>query len=313
MQLLGERPPLALVACSDDWMSRALENVFQQRGYVVAHTRSGTQALELARLANHDLLVLDESLPDIPVLELSRLIRDSSQYDHSIPVVITSPTPADPRSRLMAYNAGAWEYCSHPVDLDPVFTKLETFLRARGELLISRTQDFVNTNTGLYTSFGLRQLAGKLSARAQRNHEAFACVAFAPQVQDREIGSSMLWKESPSGFADVAHVFREQSRQSDVVGHVGDSRLAILAPDTDAAGARLLVARLQRELDRASQNKTIAGQIRLRVGYSAVPDLAESRINVAELVHRAQSALDHAPLQGEATAVVSFDDLPIFE
>ncbi|OLE14478.1 MAG: hypothetical protein AUG20_04375 [Gemmatimonas sp. 13_1_20CM_3_60_15] len=180
-------------------------------------------------------------------------------------------------------------------------------------MLISKTHDFVNSNTGLYTSFGLRQLAGKLSARAQRNHEAFACVAFAPQVQDREVGSSMLWKESPSGFADVAHVFREQSRQSDVVGHVGDSRLAILAPDTDAAGARLLVARLQRELDRASQSKTIGGQIRLRVGYSAVPDLAESRVNVAELVHRAQSALDHAPLQGESTAVVSFDDLPIFE
>ncbi|HJP60396.1 MAG TPA: response regulator, partial [Gemmatimonadaceae bacterium] len=168
MQLLGERPPLALVACSDDWMSRALENVFQQRGYVVAHTRSGMQALELARLSNHDLLVLDESLADVEVIELCRSIRDGSQFDHSIPVVITSSTPSDPRSRLIAYNAGAWEYCSHPVDLDPVFTKLETFLRARGELILSRSQDFVNANTGLYTSFGLRQLAGKLSARAQR-------------------------------------------------------------------------------------------------------------------------------------------------
>jgi len=312
MQLLAERPPLALVACSDDWMSRALENVFQQRGYVVAHTRSGNQALELARLANHDLLVLDESLDDIPVLDVSRTIRDGSQFDHSIPVVITASTPADPRSRLTAYNAGAWEYCSHPVDLDPVFTKLETFLRARNELVLTRSQDFVNSSTGLYTSFGLRQLAGKMSARAQRNHEAFACVAFSPQVLDREIGSSMLWKESPTGFADVAHVFREQSRQSDVVGHVGESRLAILAPDTDAAGARLLVARLQRELDNAAKNKLISGQIRLRAGFSAVPDLAGSKLNVAELVHRAESALDRAPIQGEGESVVSFDDLPIY-
>ena len=311
MQVL-ERPPLALVACSDDWMSRALENVFQQRGYVVAHTRSGNQALELARLANHDLLVLDESLDDIPVLDVSRTIRDGSQFDHSIPVVITASTPADPRSRLTAYNAGAWEYCSHPVDLDPVFTKLETFLRARNELVLTRSQDFVNSSTGLYTSFGLRQLAGKMSARAQRNHEAFACVAFSPQVLDREIGSSMLWKESPTGFADVAHVFREQSRQSDVVGHVGESRLAILAPDTDAAGARLLVARLQRELDNAAKNKLISGQIRLRAGFSAVPDLAGSKLNVAELVHRAESALDRAPIQGEGESVVSFDDLPIY-
>ncbi|HJP85470.1 MAG TPA: response regulator [Gemmatimonadaceae bacterium] len=312
MQLLEQRPPVALIACSDDWMSRALENVFQQRGYVVAHTRSGIQALELARLANHDILVLDESLADIDSLEVCRAVREGSQFDHSIPVVITSPTPGNPRARLTAYNSGAWEYCSHPVDLDPIFTKLETFLRARGELLLTRTQDFVNANTGLYTPFGLRQLAGKLSARAQRNHEAFACVAFSPQVLDREVGSSTLWKEDASGFADVAHVFREQSRQSDVVGHVGDSRLAILAPDTDAAGARLLVARLQRELNNASRKKVIGGQVRLRVGFSAVQDLADSKLNVAELVQRAESALDHAPIQGESDAVVSFEELPVF-
>jgi CheY-like chemotaxis protein len=312
MQLTLERPPLALVACSDDWMSRALESVFQERGYVVANTRSGAQALELAKLANHDLLVVDESLSDMTAVEVCRAIRESNRYDHSIPLVVTSPTPADPRSRLAAFTAGAWEFCSHPVDLEPVFAKLETFLRARGEIAIARAEDFVNSTTGLYTSFGLRQLAGKLGARALRKHEPFACVAFAPQVLDREVGSSMLWKESPVGFADVAHVFREQSRQSDVVGHVGDYRLAILAPDTDAAGARLLVARLQHELDRATENHTIDGQVRLRVGYSAVSDLASSKVNVAELVHRAESALDHAPIQGDGDAIISFDDLPIF-
>lgn len=312
MQLSLERPPLALIACSDDWMSRALENVFQVRGYVVAHTRSGAQSLELAKLANHDLLVVDESLTDMSALDVCSAIRESPRFDHSIPIIVTSPTPADPRTRMAAFIAGAWEYCSHPVDLEPVFVKLKTFLRAHAEITTARSEDFVNSATGLYTSFGLRQLAGKLGARALRRHEPFACVAFAPQVQDREVGSSMLWKEDPIGFADVAHVFREQSRQSDVVGHVGDSRLAILAPDTDAEGAKLLVARLQRELNRASKNKAISGQIRLRAGYSAVADLAMSRINVAELVHRAESALDHAPLQGEGDAIVNYEELPIF-
>jgi hypothetical protein len=69
---------------------------------------------------------------------------------------------------------------------------------------------------------------------------------------------------------------------------------------------------LQRELDRASNNKSIGGQVRLRAGYSAVSDLAASKVNVAELVHRAESALDHAPIQGQGDAIVSFDDLPIF-
>jgi len=311
MELSLDRPPLVLIACGDDWMSRALESVFQQHGYVVANTRSGAQTMELARLANHDLLVLDESLSDVKAVDVCRAIRDGALYDHSIPIVITSPTPVNPHARMAAFGAGAWEYCSHPVDLEPVFVKLETFLRARVELLQIRSEDFVNATTGLYTSFGLRQLAGKLGSRALRKHEAFACVAVAPQVLDREVGSSMLWTETPAGFADVAHVFREQSRQSDVVGHVGDSRFAILAPDTDAAGARLLVARLQRELDKASKNKSIAGQVRLRAGYSAVSDLATSNLNVAELVHRAESALDHVPFKGEGDIVVSFEDLPI--
>jgi len=312
MQLSLERPPLALIACGDDTMSRALESVFQQHGYVVANTRSGAQAMELARLANHDLLILDESLADMRAIDVCRVIRDGTQFDHSIPIVLTSPTPVDQRSRMAALIAGAWEYCSNPIDLEPVFVKLETVLRGRGELVLARSEEFINATTGLYTSFGLRQLAGKLGARALRGHEAFACVAVAPQVHDREVGSSMLWKESAAGFADVAHVFREQSRQSDVVGHVGDSRFAILAPDTDAAGARLLVARLQRELDKASRNKSIGGEVRLRAGYSAVSDLASANVNVAELVHRAQSALDHAPIQGEDDAIVSFDDLPVF-
>ena len=69
---------------------------------------------------------------------------------------------------------------------------------------------------------------------------------------------------------------------------------------------------MQRELDRASKNKSIGGEVRLRVGYSAVTDLAASKVNVAELVHRAESALDHAPLQGEGDAIVSYDDLPTY-
>ena len=75
---------------------------------------------------------------------------------------------------------------------------------------------------------------------------------------------------------------------------------------------RVDVARLQRELDKASKNKSIGGEVRLRAGFSAVSDLATANVNVAELVHRAESALDHAPIQGESDAIVSFDDLPVF-
>jgi len=91
---------------------------------------------------------------------------------------------------------------------------------------------------------------------------------------------------------------------------MGESRLAILAPDTDAEGARLLVARLQRELDKAASNKKISAPVKLRAGYSAVSDLAASRLNVAQLVNRAESALDYIPRRKNGDTVLNYDDLP---
>jgi len=290
-------------------MSRALESVFQRHGYVDAHTRSGAQAIELAGLVHHDVVVLDESLEDAAAAEVCRTLRDGALFDHTVPVVINSSGPFDASARVAAYAAGAWEYCTHPTDLEILFLKLETFVRARREVAQADSELFVNAATGLYTSFGLRQLAGKFGARALRKHEAFACVAFSPQLQDRELGSTTTVRDTLGGFADVAHVFREHSRQSDIVGHMGESRLAILAPDTDAEGARLLVARLQREMDRASKSKAIP-EFKLRAGYSAVSDLAASKLNVAELVHRAESALDHIPRGDDPHPVLNFDDLP---
>jgi PleD family two-component response regulator len=306
---LYSRAPLCLIAAGDETMSRALETVFLQHDYVVAHSRSGAQTIELARVSNHDVLVLDESLQDVDAIKVCATLREGVAYDHSVPVLITSPAPVEQRVRRSAYAAGAWEYFSVPLDIQTIFQKLDTFLRARMELSSAQSEVFVNTSTGLYTAYGLRQLAGKFGARAVRKHEAFACVAFSPTVHDREVGSTTVWRDTATDFADVAHIFREQSRQSDIVGHMSESRLAVIAPDTDAAGVRLMVARLQRELDRAARNNVIKGDVKLRAGFSAVADLAAAHLNVADLVTRAESALNHVPHNAAASQVLAFEEM----
>src|SRR5438105_3929834 len=164
--------------------------------------------------------------------------------------------------------------------------------------------------SGLYTQFGLSQVAEQLGARAQRNHEAFACVTFSPQPAGR--GSEQTRKIDDAGaFADVAHLVREQARKSDVVAKTGTSQLSILAPDTDAAGARLLVARLQKQLDAASKKTKLGTSVRLNAGYCAVSDLAAADMDLNELVHRAETALASIPKSGNGDSVVSFDDLPV--
>ena len=299
--------PIALIACRNDAMGRSLESVFEEDGYIPARITSVPRTLELARRASYDVIVLNQGLEEDEVLNVSRSLRDDPLFDHSTPIIITAPGPVPTQERMAAYQAGAWEYCSHPIDIELVLTKLRTFLRARQEVRAAQAQTLIDSRSGLYTPFGLHQIALTLGAGAARKHQPFACVAISSSAERDSLTHKV--RDPNAAFADVADVFRIQSRKSDVVGHVGPSRVAILAPDTDASGARLLVARLQREFERAASNHTIPAPVRLRAGFSAVADLASSHIDVEELVTRAQNALNHAHSRGGTQSVVSFDEL----
>jgi DNA-binding response OmpR family regulator len=301
----------ALIGCSDEWMCRSLETVFAERGFAVTRAGSGKQALKLARRGGFDVLMLDERMDELSGLDVCIGLRDDPLFDHATPICIISQSHTTLPSRQAAYASGAWEYCHQPVDFDALFLKIGTFLRARQELADAHSSSLMDASSGLYTTFGLHHLAEQLGARAQRNHEAFACLAFSPQQDFSDVGHRTTKEEEIGAFDDVAQVVRGQSRKSDVVAKTGESRLSILAPDTDAAGAQLLVARLQRELDSTSTNTKTPGSLRLRAGYCAVSDLAAANVDLAELVRRAESALAHVSASGGREAVVSFDELPL--
>jgi len=301
---------VALIGCNDEWMCRSLESVFAQRGYEVTRTASGKQSLKLARRGGYDVLVLDERLDGLTGVEVCIALRDDPLFDHATPIVIISSAHSTLPGRTAAYAAGAWEYCHLPIDFEALFLKLSTFLRARQELAASQATSMMDPASGIYTPFGLHQLAEQLEARAVRKHEPFACLVFSPQPADSQ-ASQRAGGDNGSSFADMAHAVREQARRSDVVAKTGETQLAILAPDTDAAGARLLVARLQRELDAASKNTKHPSSFRLRAGYCAVPDLAAANVDLTELVHRAERALAQVGTPGQGDAVVNFDELPV--
>jgi DNA-binding response OmpR family regulator len=300
----------ALIGCSDEWMCRSLETVFAERGFAATRVGSGKQALKLARRGGFDVLMLDERMDELSGLDVCIGLRDDPLFDHATPICIMSQSHTTLPSRQAAYAAGAWEYCHQPIDFDALFMKIGTFLRARQELADAQSSALMDPSSGLYTTFGLQHLAEQLGARALRNHEAFACLAFSPQQDFSDVGHRKTREEEIGAFDDVAQVVRGQARKSDVVAKTGESRLAILAPDTDAAGAQLLVARLQRELDTTSNKAKTPGSVRLRAGYCAVSDLAAANVDLAELVRRAESALAHVSASGGGQAVVSFDELP---
>jgi len=298
-----KRSPLVLIASDGEWFARSLESVLELNGYLVHRSAGGSHAVEAAHQVRPDAILLDDADSDMSMLGICRALRDDPLFDHSTPIVITSSAPSAHRVRTEAFAAGAWEYCGQPLDIEALLLKLSTFIRARRELAMS--QSLTDPVTGLYSPLGLEQWAKKLGAMALRKHESIACVAVTSSASpiDGVPAHGAEDEELLNRMADVCHA---QSRRSDVVGYLGQSRFAILAPNTDAPGAQKLIARLREALSATGGED---GSL-LRAGYCAITSVAAAAINPAELMRRAEAALQYAEVSGSADRTFSFDELP---
>jgi PleD family two-component response regulator len=286
--------------------------VLELNGFTVLRVAGGRRALDLARRVNPDALLLDDTLSEMGGVEVCRALRDDPLFDHSIPIFVTSPAPASNRVRLAAYEAGAWDFCSQPLDVETILLKLNTYVRARRRLEDVQASSLIDPLTGLYSTFGLQQWAEQLGARASRKHEPLACVA----VTTNTISSGTLaGKPASTELTYMADMCRAQSRKSDIVGYVGESRFAILAPDTDESGARQFVDRLTRAVTRTSPSsdpdEAFTG---LHAGFYAVQDFSTAGVDAHDVVRRAKAALQHAQKQMEGkrtSGAFNFSELPV--
>lgn len=290
-------------------MSRSIGTVFEDRGFSVVRAASGSLALNFARRTRADVVLLDDSPGGLDAVSVCRALRDDPLFDPSTPVVITSSAHLGSSTRDAAYEAGAWEYCSQPLDVELLLKKIRTFLRARQELITARARHCLDAATGLFTSYGLEQVAYQLRARAARDGETLTCLAIAPELVGEGADGDGALREGDHRFADVANVFRLNSRKSDFIGHASPARVAVLAPDTDAAGARALVARLQRCVDDASRTGVMSGEYRLRAGYYAIADAVGAKIEPTDLLGRAATALERLQQAESDDAVRGFEEL----
>jgi GGDEF domain-containing protein len=108
----------------------------------------------------------------------------------------------------------------------------------------------------------------------------------------------------------LADICRAQSRKSDVVGYVGESRFAILAPETNGTGARQFVGRLQRAVESSGSVRVLKSGRPLRAGFFAVSDFGAAPVEATEVVRRAEAALQFTQTAAFSNGTLSFDELP---
>ena len=306
------RPPLVLVTHDEEWSVRSLDSILGPNGYAVLRAYTGRQALELARETQPDAVIVDLKLPDMTGLEVCRTLRSDLRAGLSTPIMVTTASSLSRAEVAEVLAAGAWELCSQPLDGEMLLLKLATFVRAKREVDRVHDESLVDDATGLYSFRGLSQRAREIGADVQRRKAALACLAFTPDLDAAEVEKSLLDDIARRVAAHLGQVCRQCGRGSDAIGRLGQSDFAIIAPATERDGALRLINRLQERLEATPLTFDGRSQrVKIRAGYSAVPNYAEAHIDVVELLFRAAAALRHSRSSGPQSAITCFDDVAV--
>jgi PleD family two-component response regulator len=295
LQLTGL--PLVLLAGERD--TQWLERLLDAGGYAVLRERTGRHALQRARATQPDAIIVEGELSDMTGVELCSSLRSDPGVASSTPMLLC--VAATTREvRIAALRAGAWECVAPPHDADEILLKLDAFVHAKLDADRARAEGLLDPATGLYNRQGLARRARELGAQAFREHGALACVVLA---LDRDPGDpSGMANAPPAVVARTVQALKNAARVSDVIGRLTPAEFAVLAPDTDPAGARRLAERLGTSLEAAlavepAVPETASGTSltsrppRVRCGYEAIANVGYAPIEPVDLLVRAATAL----------------------
>ncbi len=107
-----------------------LKRVLESRGYSLVEARNGLDGLAKAEQVEIDLVLLDINLPDIDGYEVARRLRSSSNPNVAVVPIIAITANALKGDAEKALNAGCNLYMSKPINLQELWTRVETFMTA---------------------------------------------------------------------------------------------------------------------------------------------------------------------------------------
>jgi len=114
-----------LLVEDDPTTAQSIELMLKSSGMVVDSTGLGEDGLEISRLYDYDLIVLDIMLPDIDGYEFLRRLRASRT---ETPVLILSGL-GEAEQKVKGLGVGADDYLTKPFDKDELVARIQAIVR----------------------------------------------------------------------------------------------------------------------------------------------------------------------------------------
>jgi two-component system cell cycle response regulator DivK len=115
-----------LIVEDNELNMKLFNDLVETRGHRIVQTRSGIEAVDLARKHRPDLILMDIQLPEVSGLEVTQWLKDDEELK-SIPVVaVTAFAMKGDEEKIR--QGGCEAYLSKPISVAKFFETIDRFL-----------------------------------------------------------------------------------------------------------------------------------------------------------------------------------------
>lgn len=115
-----------LIVEDNELNMKLFNDLLEAHGYKTVQTRSGTEALELARSHKPDLILMDIQLPEVSGLQVTQWIKGDQSLRHIPVIAVTAYAMKGDEEKIRA--GGCEAYLSKPISIVKFLETVRAYL-----------------------------------------------------------------------------------------------------------------------------------------------------------------------------------------
>lgn len=269
-----------------------IESVLRNRGYDVRITNDASQALEILRAREADILILDLVMPGKSGIDFYRELK---QEKIVIPTIVLTAS-ANKEDHVLALQEGIDDFLRKPFEADVLVANVEKLIKKENKHKNALLKDAL---TSAYTRNYFATRFAQEKAKFQRDGRVFS-VVFIDIDHFKEINDTYGHVFGDVVLKSFVAEFKASFRPSDQISRYGGDEFILLLPETDVVEAFKVVERIRQKFQRKAFNQPVNSH-QIYLTFSAgITEVSDSDKTLEEVLEEADRQLYRAKERGRA-------------